>query len=190
MGSDVEDTCPTEDGTRTEKTDEEISKLKQEVQEIRKELEKQIASAREYLDAARRIQAEFDNHRKRSQREREDFVKLANEKLICDLLPIVDDLERALSTSCGSDGFMTGIRQIHDNLITLLKSYGLEETPSVGKFDPQHHEALSTGEGDAGEILEVYQKGYFLGPRVLRHTKVKVGKTSGRGESNDENNWN
>jgi molecular chaperone GrpE len=179
-----------EDDSSTERTTDEVSELKEQIEDVRKELEKQTAAAKEYLDAARRIQAEFDNHKKRIQREREEFVKSANEKLIYELLPILDDFERALSASCSSEECETGICQIHDNLVSLLKSYGLEEISSKGKFDPQYHEALCTGEGDDGDILEVYQKGYFLGPRVLRHTKVKVGKQVGRGVSNDENNRN
>jgi len=169
---------------------DEISKLKQEIAEIRKELENQVTLTKEYLDAAKRIQAEFDNHKKRTQREREEFVKISNERLIYELLPMLDDLERALSVSCSSEELRMGIGQVHSNLVSLLKGYGLREIPSEGKFDPQYHEALCTGDGDEGDILEVYQKGYFLGPRVLRHSKVKVAKQSEEGESNVKNNRN
>jgi len=175
--------------SEAESTDE-VSKLKQEIAEIRKELENQVTAAREYLDAAKKIQADFDNHKKRTQREREEFVKMSNERLIYELLPMLDDLERALSVSCSSEELKTGISQVHDNLVSLLKGYGLREIPSEGRFDPQYHEALSTGDGTDGDILEVYQKGYFLGPRVLRHSKVKVAKQSEEGESNVENNRN
>jgi len=175
--------------SETGQTDE-ISRLKRELAEIGKELDNQVSLAKEYLDAAKRIQAEFDNHKKRAQREREEFVKASNERLIYELLPVLDDLERALGVSCGFDDLKTGIGQVHGNLVSLLKGYGLKEIPSEGKFDPQYHEALSTGNGDDGDILEVYQKGYFLGPRVLRHSKVKVGKKSDEGESNVENNRN
>lgn len=189
----MDDTARNNIGTgaasETEQTDE-VSRLKQEVAEIRKELDSQVSLAKEYLDAAKRIQAEFDNHKKRAQREREEFVKVSNERLINELLPILDDLERALGVSCSFGDLKTGIGQVHDNLVSLLKGYGLKEIPSEGKFDPQYHEALSTGNGDDGDILEVYQKGYFLGPRVLRHSRVKVAKKSDEGESNVENNRN
>ncbi|MBM4389264.1 MAG: nucleotide exchange factor GrpE, partial [Deltaproteobacteria bacterium] len=82
--------------------------------------------------------------------------------------------------------FRAGLRSIHDNLLSLLKSYGLREIPSNGAFDPEYHEVLSTGEGEDGEIIEVYQKGYFLGPKVLRHSKVKVAKK--RGDDDVQNN--
>ncbi|MDD1768126.1 MAG: nucleotide exchange factor GrpE [Methanomassiliicoccales archaeon] len=173
----------------TEPTDE-VSKLKQEVAEIRKELDSQVSLAKEYLDAAKRIQAEFDNHKKRAQREREEFAKASSERLIYELLPILDDLERALGVSCGFGDLKVGIGQVHGNLVSLLRGYGLKEISSDGKFDPQYHEALSTGNGDDDDILEVYQKGYFLGSRVLRHSKVKVAKKSDEGENNVENNRN
>ncbi len=179
----------TETESEAQGTDE-VSRLKQEIAELRKDLASQSSLAKEYLDAAKRIQAEFENHKKRTQREREEFVKISNERLIYELLPILDDLERALGVSCSFDDLKAGISQVHENLVALLKSYGLKEIPTEGKFDPQHHEALSTGNGDDGEILEVYQKGYFLGPRVLRHSKVKVAKKSDEGESNVENNRN
>ena len=83
--------------------------------------------------------------------------------------------ERALASNASADEFRKGVNQIHLNLGALLKSYGLREIPANDKFDPSLHEALSIGEGEEGKILEVYQKGYCLGTRVLRHSKVKVG---------------
>ncbi len=158
---------------------EEMDRLEKAVEEARKELDRQTLMAKEYLEAAKRIQADFDNHKKRIQREWEEYVKLANEKLVLDLLPTIDDFERALEADCSPEELRTGLRSIHDNLLSLLKSYGLREIPSNGMFDPEYHEVLSTGEGEDGEILEVYQKGYFLGPKVLRHSKVKVAKKRG-----------
>ena len=152
-----------------------IEELQQQVEDLRDALDKQMAQTREYLDAAKRITAEFDNFRKRSAKDREDIIRASNDKLIAELLTIYDDLERALASKASADEFRKGVNQIHLNLGALLKSYGLKEIPANDKFDPSYHEALSVGEGEEGKILEVYQKGYCLGPRVLRHSKVKVG---------------
>jgi molecular chaperone GrpE len=142
-----------------------IEQLQQQVVDLRDALDKQTAQAREYLDAARRITAEFDNYRKRA----------ANDKLIAEMLSVYDDLERASASNASAEEFRKGVNQIHLNLGALLKSYGLREIPANDKFDPSLHEALSVCDGEEGKVLEVYQKGYCLGPRVLRHSKVKVG---------------
>jgi molecular chaperone GrpE len=152
-----------------------VEQLQQEAVDLRDALEKQMAQTREYLDAARRITAEFDNYRKRSAKDREEIIRAANDKLIAELLTVHDDMERALASNASAEEFRRGVNQIHLNLEALLKSYGLREIPANDKFDPSLHEALSIGEGEEGKILEVYQKGYCLGPRVLRHSKVKVG---------------
>lgn len=160
-----------------EMTDEQaqVEQLQQQAADLRDALDKQMAQTREYLDAARRITAEFDNYRKRAAKDREEIIRSANDKLIAELLTVYDDLERALASCASADELRKGVNQIHLNLGALLKSYGLKEIPANDKFDPSLHEALSIGEGEEGKILEVYQKGYCLGPRVLRHSKVKVG---------------
>jgi molecular chaperone GrpE len=159
-----------------------IEELQQQLVDLRDALDKQTAQTREYLDAARRITAEFDNFRKRSAKDREEIVKCSNDKLITELLIVYDDLERALTSNASADEFRKGVNQIHLNLGALLRSYGLREIPTNDKFDPSLHEALCIGEGEEGKVLEVYQKGYCLGPRVLRHSKVKVGM---KPETND-----
>jgi molecular chaperone GrpE len=177
MSEGAEGKASNEKAESKEMTDEQVQKeqLQQQVADLRDALDKQMAQTREYLDAARRMTAEFDNYRKRAAKDREEIIRSANDKLITELLTIYDDLERALA-SCGSaDELRKGVNQIHLNLGALLKSYGLREIPANDKFDPSLHEALSIGEGEEGKILEVYQKGYCLGPRVLRHSKVKVG---------------
>jgi molecular chaperone GrpE len=162
----------------------EVEALRGEVDLLRKELDKQTSNMTYYLDVAKRIQADFDNYRKRVQRDREEYVKQANDKLISELLGVVDDLERALSSPGDVDDLKKGIGQIQVNLLTLLKSYGLSEMSCGEEFDPNLHEALCTTEGEEGKVCEVLQKGYLLGPRVIRHAKVKVGKTSEKGEEN------
>lgn len=189
MSNGAEDATPAEE-SEAPAAEGDVEKLKREMIQLREELEKQVAAAREYLDAAKRIQAEFDNHKKRVQKEREEFVRVANQKLIGELLPILDDLERALEASCDLAGLQEGVLRIYGNLKSLLRSHGVEEVPSDGRFNPEIHEAISVGEGEEGKILEVYQKGYFLGPRVLRHPKVRVGKREQEGGTNVKDNRN
>jgi molecular chaperone GrpE len=164
-----------------------------EAERLRKELEVQSLKAAEYLDLARRIQADFDNFRKRTQREKEDIIRSASDKVVADLLPFLDDLERALAAPASDEELRKGIKQVQFNLLSLLRSYGLREIPCEGKFDPSMHDALCVGEGEEGSILERYQKGYFLGPRVIRHAKVKVGRAKEEdtgGSNNGEDNRN
>ncbi|MBE6519136.1 MAG: nucleotide exchange factor GrpE [Thermoplasmata archaeon] len=133
--------------------------------------------AEKYLDMARRIQADFDNYRKRAQRENEDFKKYASAGIVTDLLTVVDDLDRALNHAEGDDVFVTGIRGVRANLMKVLEKNGLEEIPADGKFDPNYHEALMSVEGEEDDqIAEVFQKGYTLNGKVIRFTKVKVTK--------------
>ena len=138
--------------------------------------------SRECIEMAKRIQADFDNYKKRTVREREEMVRCANDKIIYEMLNVLDDLERALSADVDDDQLRRGLSQVHANLQSLLKGYGLKEIPAE-TFDPEYHEAFGVGEGEDGQILEVYQKGYCLGPRVIRHSKVKVGKNQ-RGDDN------
>jgi molecular chaperone GrpE len=161
----------------------ELDMLRKEANELRQALEAEVSRSREYLDLARHIQADFDNYKKRSSKEREDTIRSANDRMVSELLLILDDLERATGLSMSEEQLRQGVNQIQVNLRSLLKGYGLKEIPCE-QFDPQMHEAFGVGEGDEGQILEVYQKGYCLGPRVIRHSKVKVGKRLERGENN------
>jgi molecular chaperone GrpE len=154
----------------------ELERLEEEVKMLRGLLDEQTAMTMEHLELAKRIQADFDNFKKRVQREKEEVVRCANDRLVLDLLGTLDDLERALSANSNPDEIHSGVRQIQSNLSALLQSYGLREMPLTGRFDPNLHEALCVGDGEEGTILETFQKGYYLGPRVLRHAKVMVGK--------------
>ena len=135
------------------------------------------AKADEYLDMARRIQADFDNYRRRTQRDNEEFRNFATAGLINELLTVVDDFDRALSVADGSEVFINGVKGIRQNLMKLLESKGLTEIDASGKFDPNYHEALCAVEADEpGMVAEVFQKGYLLNGKVLRFAKVKVTK--------------
>jgi len=163
---------PVEEG----ELEERISQLDSRAEELEGELDAERERSQEYLDTAKRVQADFDNFRKRQEKVRDEMVEFANERLIFELLTIMDDFERALDARDSEEEFREGVRRIHTSMISMLSSHGLREIPMTESFDPDLHEALCVEEGEIGRILEVYQKGYFLGNKVLRHSKVKVGK--------------
>jgi molecular chaperone GrpE len=133
--------------------------------------------AEKYLDMARRLQADFDNYRKRTERENEEFRKFASAGIVKDLLTIVDDLDRALEHAEEGSDLVAGIRGVRTNLMKILENNGLQEIPADGKFDPNYHEALCTVDGEEDDMVaEVFQKGYTLNGKVIRYTKVKVTK--------------
>lgn len=139
------------------------------------ELAQARADADKYLDMARRLQADFDNYRKRTQRENDEYRKYACSSIVQDLLTIVDDLDRALASTQEDSVLVQGVRGVRSNLMKVLESNGLKEIPAEGRFDPDFHEALCAVDGDEdGMIAEVYQKGYTINGKVLRYTKVKV----------------
>ncbi|MDD1747385.1 MAG: nucleotide exchange factor GrpE [Methanomassiliicoccales archaeon] len=173
---------PKEESGREAKA--QVQALQQELGTLRKELESQKAANQEYLDLAKRIQADFDNYRKRAQRDKEEFTKAANDRLVADLLNTLDDLDRALVPKLGEEELRKGVAQIRSNLLALLRSYGLREMPEGCDFDPELHEALTACEGEDGRIYETYQKGYLIGNRVIRHAKVRVGSSNKEAEQN------
>ncbi len=133
----------------------------------------------EYLDSLQRLKAEFDNFRKRTAREQESFAARANESLLREILPVLDDLERALEAAEQHEEarLEDGVRLVHRSLVELLQKQGLELIETDGAFDPHVHEALLTqpgGEAEPGSVLQVLQKGYRLGDRVLRPARVVV----------------
>ena len=139
----------------------------------------------EYLDALQRLKAEFENYRKRSERERNEFSKRATEQLVKSLLPVVDDLERALEAATQHEGekLEEGVRLVHRALADTLAREGLVEVPTDGAFDPHTQEALLSQPSDRpeGDVIQVLQKGYRLGDRVLRPARVIVSAGSDGG---------
>jgi len=146
----------------------------------------QVAKERdEYLDALQRLKAEFENYKKRVAREQGDFVVRAAERLMKQLLPVVDDLERALEAAAQHEEakLEEGVRLVHRALAELLTREGLVEVETGGTFDPHTQEALLAQPSDEAEgtVIQVLQKGYKLGDRVLRPARVVVSAGSGRG---------
>jgi molecular chaperone GrpE len=137
-----------------------------------------LAERDEAIDRWKRAAADFDNFRKRAQREREEYVTLANERLVKELLPVLDDLERALVAASEHEeaALEDGVRLVHQSLASLLARQGLTEIETAGAFDPHVHEALLSQPSDAeeGSVIDVVQKGYRLGDRVVRPARVVV----------------
>jgi molecular chaperone GrpE len=133
----------------------------------------------EYLDLAQRVQAEYDNYRKRMAREQERLVAHAHERLVKELLPILDDLERALEAAEKHEeaALVDGVKLVEKSLRKALEKEGLAEIETDGAFDPHVHEAMLTRPGDGaeqGSVVEVVQRGYRVGDRVVRPAKVIV----------------
>jgi len=132
----------------------------------------------ELFDRLQRLAAEFDNFRKRNARENAALAERANERLVKELIPILDDLGRALEAAAEHQEakLEEGVRLVHRSLGKLLAKEGLAEIETGGKFDPHVHEALLSQPSDAeeGSVIEVVQKGYKLGDKVLRPARVVV----------------
>jgi len=149
-------------------------------------LEAELADLRakvdEYLDGWRRTQAEFANYKKRIDREQDEARSRAMASVLTRILPVVDDLERAVRERPDLDevrGWAEGIELIHRKLAAMLEAEGVEVIPAEGAFDPALHEAVTHEPSDdhqEGQIIEVIQQGYRLGERVLRPARVRVAK--------------
>ena len=137
----------------------------------------------EYLDALQRLKAEFDNYRKRVARDQQELVARAAERLVRELVPVLDDLERALEAAAEHEEakLEEGVRLVHRSLADALAKEGLAEIATNGVFDPHTQEALLSQPSDAeeGTIIQVVQKGYTLGDRVLRPARVVISSGDG-----------
>ena len=143
------------------------------------ELSAALRERAEYLALAQRTQADFENYRKRAAKEAAAAGQRAKSGLVRELLPVIDNLERALDSAAdGGDQLADGVRLVHSELIAVLARNGVEQFDPAGeKFDPSFHEALSTRAQDgagAGVILDVVEKGYSLNGTVLRPARVVV----------------
>ena len=132
-------------------------------------------------DRLLRQAAEFDNFRKRVERERKDTAQYAAIEFVQDLLPVIDDFERALQTTApGAESYRQGLEIIHRALMDMLRKRGVTPIDAVGaQFDPQVHQAVSYEESPDnadGEVMEEFRRGYRLGDRLVRPAMVKVAK--------------
>jgi molecular chaperone GrpE len=139
----------------------------------------EVVEEQEADDRLLRLAADFDNYKKRVAREREEYVALANARLLGELIPVLDDLERALAAAEQHEEAQLeeGVRLVHRSLASLLERHGIELIETDGQFDPHVHEALlarPAEEAESGAVLDVVQKGYKLGDRVVRPARVIV----------------
>ncbi|HHT18262.1 MAG: nucleotide exchange factor GrpE [Euryarchaeota archaeon] len=168
------------------KLKDDLKKLESEIQEkndeIKEKEEKIIEKDQEIKNKEEqflRLQADFENYKKRTEKELTDHIRYANEELIIKIIDTYEDLERALKSG-ESDELQEGVEIIYQNLKKILEKEGLEEIPTKGeKFDPFKHEALLTEDHEDfknGEIIKELCKGYKLNSKVIKYSKVQVCK--------------
>jgi len=164
---------------------EEKKEREKEIEELKKKVEEKEKELREHHDRLLRVAADFDNYKKRAAREKEEWVKFANEDLIKSILPFVDNLERAVNHSEKTEDIQSlveGIKLTVQQLLQTLNRFGVSPIESLGKpFDPAMHEAMLVVETDQHEpnrVVEEFQKGYLLNDRLLRPATVSVSKPS------------
>lgn len=171
------------DAQETETTEEETSE--QEVEQIELSLEEKLqAELAEQKEKFLRLYSEFENFRKRTAKEKLDLIATGNESLILSILPVVDDFDRALKANEESDdaqAIKDGVVLIKDKFIKSLEAKGLKEIviEENGAFDTELHEAItqipSPTEEQKGKVIDCVEKGYMLGEKVIRYSKVVVG---------------
>lgn len=157
-------------------------------------LEKQLAKAQEeakkYLNNWHRAEADFQNYKRRTEQEREELRRFGNVSVIINLLPVLDDFERAfasLDSHLAGLSWFDGMLLIYRKLRQLLENAGVRQIETEGQtFDPRYHEAVAHVEGEEGKVISEVQRGYKLHDRVLRPAMVVVGKGKAQGTGNKE----
>ena len=152
--------------------------LIEEVKEKDNKIEEMDAEIDDLLSRLQRLQADFVNYRKRSQREKAEMRSQGKIKLCASLLPVIDNFERALKAEDNIDDFYKGVEMIYNQILKTFADQGIEEILAEGKeFNPEYHEAImrvESDEFDEGTVVEVVQKGFSLEDRVIRPAMVKV----------------
>ena len=160
-----------EEEIENERVEQETREISQDVEKLKKELE-------EVTDRHTRLIAEFDNLKKRSQKEREGLYDSVKADIITGILPVIDNLEKAASAESKDENYKNGIKLVLKQFKDVLEANGIKEIEAVGKpFNPELHEAISMiQDPNLGEkiIAEEYRKGYTIGDRVIRHSMVIV----------------
>ena len=165
--------------------EEMIKKLEEELSNTKKIVQEKDNLSREYLKHLERLQADFDNYKKRQEKKQREFIEFANERLINNLLSVIDNLERALdSTKNEKDtrAIKEGINNTLKDFRNILKKEGVKPIQSIGhRFDPYKHEAvmrIDTDKYSEDTVIEEFQKGYYIKSKVLRPAMVKVAVSS------------
>lgn len=160
-----------------------------DVQELERRLAEQTALAQDYFQRLARMQADFENYRRRMNREREEWFKYASQSLVAELLPVVDNFERALAAKEEDPAqVVAGVEMIYRQLMDVLTREGLSPVPAVNEpFDPARHEAIMQEETDSypdNTVIEELRRGYYFKDRLLRPALVKVARAVSKQENN------
>jgi molecular chaperone GrpE len=161
-----------------------VSELEASIDALERRVTDAEAQRDEYLKDLQRLAADFDNYRKRVAREQTQILARSGERVVAKLIPVLDDLERALDAAEHHEDVkvLEGVRMTKDALAAVLASEGVEEIPADGPFDPHVHEALMATpvEGvEPGDVVQVVQRGYRMGDAVLRPARVVVAEERG-----------
>lgn len=174
----AEETVDTE--TAAQEAQEAVAEEAQELEArtAEEKLQEALGKVEEYLTMAQRVQADFDNYRKRTKATRAEAFEDGAREMVKQLLPVVDNLERAIAQESADEGLLSGVKLVYRQLMEVLEKRGVSEINRAGeKFDPNLENAVMQGdssEGEPGTVCAVLQKGYKMGDFVLRHAMVKV----------------
>lgn len=162
----------------------------EEQESLKSALAAKAEEAQSWHDRYLRLAAEMENYKRVSQREQRDSIRFGNESVLREVLPVIDNLERAIKASketSGGDALIQGVELTLKQLLESLGKFGVKQVQSEGQpFDPTQHQAVAQVESDAvqpGHVVEEYQKGYLLHERVLRAAMVSVASASPSGEA-------
>ncbi|MBI5755037.1 nucleotide exchange factor GrpE [Candidatus Peregrinibacteria bacterium] len=154
-------------------------KAQKSAEEIEKELENAKMQIQSLTEALKRALADLANFKKRTEEEKKNFIEFAASELLREILQIIDNFDRAFAhipENLKGNEWIAGVQQIEKQLRDMFENQGVTEMPALEKpIDPNFHDALLTGKGPKNIVIEVLEKGYMLGGKVLRHAKVKVG---------------
>ena len=161
----------------------EAGAIPEDIESLRNALDAEKKQAEEYLANWQRAQADFVNYKRRTEQERLEFNDFANANLVLNILPVLDDMERALEAvppKYKKHDWVEGVRLVERKFRTILEGLGVKQINALGEvFDPNYHEALRQSNGKEGIILEEIQKGYMLNDKLLRPSRVVVGNGEG-----------
>jgi molecular chaperone GrpE len=179
---------PEEEQTEEEEQTDEVVEVSEDIETLKQALAEEKEKAEANLAGWQRAQADYVNYKRRAEQDKEEVSQFANAILVLNLLPILDDWERALASIPDDQAelnWIEGIRLIERKLRGVLESQGLSPIEAVGQpFDPNLHEAAMQGKGEEGIVVEELQKGYKFRERVIRPSKVVVG--NGEEEKEEE----
>ena len=188
----MDDSVSLDDDKSSPAVDEKIEAAPEDVESLKKALAEEIEKAENNFAQWQRAQADFVNYKRRIEQEKVEAIKYASGLLILSLLPVVDDLHRAIVSvpeGIAELNWVEGVSLINRKFIAVLESHGVTEISALGEeFDPNFHEAVMYEIGEEGMVIRELQKGYKLHDRVIRPTMVVVGKGMEKEDMCDKEN--